>query len=243
MQAVILAGGAGTRLWPLTKDTPKPMLDVNGKPFLLYIIEELKRYGIKEYVLCIGYLAEKFKEYFGDGSKFGVKIQYSVEDKFLGTGGALKYAKDLLEDDFFVVNGDTYLPIDYSDVYEKFKGCKKSGMLVLYNNTEKIAEANIAIDKKGNVEDYSKQEVLKQGKEEIKKVKKEKGKYTYIDAGVQVFKKEILEMIPENSFVSLEVDIFPIMIVQNDLASYVTLRRYYDLGTPERLELIRKVLK
>ncbi|MFC1511177.1 NDP-sugar synthase [Candidatus Margulisiibacteriota bacterium] len=241
-QAVILAGGAGTRLWPLTIETPKPMIEVNGKPFLLYIIEELKKYDIKNFVFCVGYLADHFKDFFGDGQKFGVHIVYSIEKNFIGTGGALKLAVDQLADEFFVVNGDTYLPIDYSKVYDKFASAAKTGLLVLYNNQEKIAEPNISVGPADNVTAYVKKEELKQGDRKIVPQKNKQAPCKYVDAGVQVFSKSVLDLIPDRAFVSLEVDIFPELIARNDLTAYVTDQRYYDLGTPERLEFIKQVL-
>lgn len=243
MQAVILAGGAGTRLRPLTLDTPKSMIDINGKPFLQYIIEELKKSGVINIVLCIGYLADKFKEYFSDGSKLGVNIDYSVEKEFLGTAGAIKLAKDELEDEYFVVNGDTYLHLDYMEAYKEFKKAKKLGLMVVYDNSEKVADCNIAVDEQGMVAAYGKKEQLKKG-DQLIELKAEPGKeYKYVDAGVYVFKKEILSLIDGGKFVSLEGDIYPELIRRRELKAYVTGQRYYDLGTPERLQLIRKVLK
>lgn len=243
IQAVVLAGGAGTRLRPLTLDIPKPMININGKPFLLYIIEKLKKYKVKNFVFCVGYLAKKFNEFFGDGSKFDVEILYSIEKEFVGTGGALKIAEEILEDEFFVINGDTFLPVDYVKVYKKFKSVGKTGLLVVYNNRAKIAEPNIALDEKGNVITYIKKEILKIGDKEIAKIDNLNILCKFIDAGVQVFSKNILNLIPKGEFISLEVDIFPKLIMQGNLSSYVTSQRYYDLGTPERLECIRKVFK
>lgn len=243
MQAVILAGGAGTRLRPLTLDTPKPMIDINGKPFLSYVIEELRKYGIKDVLLCVGYLAEKFKGFFGEGEKFGVSIKYSVEKDFFGTAGALKLAEDLLNEDFFVLNGDTYLEADYADIYRSFKKSGKLGLMAVYDNREKIAEANTAIDEKGMVSAYGKREQLKKGDQVIAISVEKGGQYKYVDAGVYVFKKDILEFIERGKFSSLEGDVYPELIRMKELGAYVTSQRYYDLGTPERLELIRKVLK
>jgi NDP-sugar pyrophosphorylase family protein len=243
MQAVILAGGAGTRLRPLTLEVPKPMIDINGRPFLLYMVEELKKYGIKDFVFCIGYLVDKFKDFFGDGSKFGVNIKYSVEGEFLGTAGALKLAEKCLEDDFFVLNGDTYLPINYEKVYREFKRANKMGTIVLYDNSEKVAEENTAVDREGWVVAYGKKEPLKKGDQLIEVRVKEAADYKYIDAGVYVFKRGILNLIDKDKFVSLEGDIYPELIKSRELKGFITSQRYYDLGTPERLELIRRVLK
>jgi len=243
MQAVILAGGAGTRLRPLTLNTPKPMIDVNGKPFLLYVIEELKEHGIKDILLCVGYLAEKFEAFFGDGKRFGVNIRYSVEKDFFGTAGALKLAEGLLAEEFFVLNGDTYLKADYQGIYRAFMKTGKMGMMVIYDNNEKIAEANISIDDQGNVTSYGKKEQLKKGDQSISMPAEVGRQYKYIDAGVYVFKKGLIDMIEKDKFVSLEGDLYPKLIKMKELKAYVTSQRYYDLGTPERLELIRRVMK
>jgi NDP-sugar pyrophosphorylase family protein len=243
MQSVILAGGAGTRLYPLTLNTPKAMIEINGKPFILYIVEELKKYGIKDFVFCIGYLADKFKDFFGDGSRYGINISYSVEKEFMGTGSALKIAERYLKKDFFVINGDTYLPINYISVYKSFKNSRKTGLVVLYDNNKKIAKPNIAINEKGIVTAYVKREKLKRGNREILLKKVSTKMCKFIDAGVQIFEKKILDFIPKKRFVALETDIFPKLIMQKELASYIVSQRYYDLGTPERLKLIRKVFK
>jgi NDP-sugar pyrophosphorylase family protein len=243
MQAVILAGGAGTRLYPLTLNVPKAMIVIEGKPFMLRIVEELKRYGIKDFVFCIGYLAEQFKDFFGDGSRFGIKIAYSVEKEFMGTGGAIKMAEAYLKNNFFVVNGDTYLPIDYLSLYKAFKKSHKRGMVVLYDNNEKITEANIAVNDKGIVTAYVKKEKLKRGNEEISLKKASTKSCQFIDAGVHIFEKTMLGLIAPQRFVTLEMDIFPKLIKQKELASHIVSQRYYDIGTPERLKLIRKVFK
>ena len=242
-QAVILAGGAGTRLKPLTDNIPKPMIDINGKPFILYIIEYLKKSGIKNVVLCTGYLADKISDYFGNGKKYGVDIRYSVEKKFLGTAGAIKLADNLLEDEFFVLNGDTYLPIDYTDVLRKFKEKNKTGLMVAYDNSEWTAEENTAIDQAEMVIAYGKKEPLKKGNEIINVKSFGSEEFKFIDAGVYVFKKEVLDIIEKDKFVSLEGDVYPELIKKKQLCAYISSQRYYDLGTPERLEIIKKVLK
>ncbi|KAF0135318.1 MAG: D-glycero-D-manno-heptose 1-phosphate guanosyltransferase [Candidatus Saganbacteria bacterium] len=246
-QAVILAGGAGTRLKPLTDNIPKPMIDINGKPFILYIIEYLKKSGIKNVVLCTGYLADKISDYFGNGKKYGVDIRYSVEKKFLGTAGAIKLADNLLEDEFFVLNGDTYLPIDYTDVLRKFKEKNKTGLMVAYDHSEWTAEENTAIDQDEMVIAYGKREPLKIGNQLIESRSEieviSPACFKYIDAGVYVFKKEILGIIEKDKFVSLEGDVYPELIKKKQLCAYISSQRYYDLGTPERLEIIKKVLK
>ena len=114
MKAVILAGGLGKRLRPLTDSIPKPLIEVGGKPIILWQIEWLRSYGVDEFVVCVGYLKEKIINYLGDGSEHGVRIGYVVERRPLGTGGAIKNAEVFLrnESGFFVVNGDVITTID-----------------------------------------------------------------------------------------------------------------------------------
>jgi len=116
MQVLILCGGKGTRLRPLTKTIPKPMLEFGGKPFLEYLIEYYKKNDIKDFILAVGYLKEQIVEYFGNGKKFGVNIKYSFEEKPLGTGGAVYNAKKYLKGNFIVVNGDTFTDFEPKDL-------------------------------------------------------------------------------------------------------------------------------
>lgn len=228
MQAVIIAGGLGTRLRPVTLQTPKPMVEVNGRPFIEHQILLLKRNGVKDFILCVGYLAERFVEHFGDGKKLGVNIDYSIEEEPLGTGGALKNAEDKIEDDFLSVNGDTYLPIDYRRLVGFYRKRKRKGVVVLYDNRKKIAENNISLGVDGLVSGYN---------------KNSGAGMNYVDAGVCVFNKSVLSLIPAGRKVSLELEIFPRLIGQRELVGYVTGRRFYDMGTPDRLREIEEILK
>ena len=118
MQIAVLCGGQATRLYPITKTIPKSMVLVAGKPFLEHQIYLFKKNKIFDIVLCAGFLADQIEEYFGNGKKFGVNIKYSVEKEKLDTGGALKNAIHLLDDQFFIIYGDSYLTIDYRPIYE-----------------------------------------------------------------------------------------------------------------------------
>jgi len=106
MKALILAGGKGTRLRPITYEIPKPLVPVKGKPIVQHLIENLKAYGITDIIMSVGYLHQKIMDYFGDGSRFGVKIEYIVEKDEMGTGGPLRLAEKMLTDTFLVINGD-----------------------------------------------------------------------------------------------------------------------------------------
>jgi len=233
MQAVILAGGLGTRLGELTRDMPKVMLPFNDKPFLYYIISLLQKQGIKDVVLCIGYLGERVKNFFGNGKKLGVNIKYSAEDvKLLGTGGALRQARHLLNEYFLVLNGDTYLPADYLEVEKEYLRLGRKAMMVVYNNEVKTGvKNNIALDRDRMVVSYDK----KGTSPDLK----------YAEAGAVILQKETLGFIPEGEKVSFEDGIYQRLIAQGEMAAYITQQRFYDIGTPEQRlvfgELVKKV--
>ena len=231
MQAVILAGGLGTRLGPLTKETPKVMVSINGKPFLLYLLQLLKGQEIKDIILSIGYLGQQVRDFFGNGKSLGVSLRYSEEkEKLLGTGGALKQAQDLLDDYFLVINGDTYLPVDYYDVERTFLKHNKKVIMVVYDNHEDTGvKNNIALDNDLMVVRYDKESSSPSLK--------------YVEAGVLVLRRETLNLIKEKSPVSLEKGLYPTLIEQREMASYVTQQRFYDIGTPKQQKVFAEFLQ
>jgi len=231
MQALILAGGLGTRLQPLTKSIPKSMIPVLGKPFLEHELEMLSHHGIKNIVLSVGYLGEHIKDYFGDGSKKGLNIKYSLEEKPLGTGGAIKLAYNLLMDEFFVVYGDSYLLIDYQEFYAFFKASKKIGAMVAYDNKNGgvAVPFNISIDKNRLVTMY-------------KKNSNDKNLHL-VDAGVLAFKKTVLDLIPNQKTISLEEKILPGLIKQRELISFVTHQKFYDIGLPNKAKEFEEYIR
>lgn len=219
LKAIILAGGRGIRLRPLTDAIPKPMVEIRGRPFLEYQLEQLKKYSITQILICAGYRKEKIIDYFGDGSRFNLKIEYSLEDDFLGTAGALKRAVNYLPEEFILLYGDSYLPIDYAELINFWfqSNLDFSGLVVCYENKIKITENNIYLDKKGIVREYHKRTPDK--------------KMNYVEAGVLILKKEVLEIISQGEKISLEEEIFPILIKQKRLKGYPTAQRFYDIGT------------
>ena len=141
ISVVILAGGLATRLRPITEKIPKSLVPVAGKPFLAHQLKLLHARGIRRAVLCIGYLGEMIQRDFG-GEAFGVKLDYSFDGpKLLGTGGAIKRALPLLGEEFFVLYGDSYLPIDYAPIAEFFQRSGKLGLMTVYRNEESMTRA------------------------------------------------------------------------------------------------------
>lgn len=228
MQTVILAGGKGTRLRPLTYKTPKPMILLNGKPFLQYQLELVRAFGLSEALLLVGYLGDKIQQYFGNGARFGMSIMYSYEISPLGTAGALMNAKDKLAEEFLLLNGDTFLDINYERLIAYFYQCNKLGVIAAYKTQEKTAGCNIDIDGSNMAVRYN---------------KKDSRGMDYVDAGAGVYKKDMLNLIPENSVCSLEEEIFPKLVQKKELMAFVTNKRFYDIGSLENLKAIMGILK
>ena len=228
MQVAILAGGLATRLRPLTEGIPKSMVMIQDRPFLEYQLDFLKKGGVTNVVLCIGYLAEQIENYFGDGRKFGMNIAYSHEGKqLLGTAGALKKTEKLLEDPFFTMYGDSYLSLDFADAMSYFKSRNKMALMSVYKNCDRYERSNTVI-KGGLVKKFS---------------KKEKTKDTvYIEYGANIFRKAALELIPEGLPYSLD-ELFPELIKRKELLAYEVRERFYQIGSPEGLEEFKRYVR
>ncbi len=206
------------------------MIPVKGKPYLEYQLQYLKSYNITDILLCVGYLGEKIQSYFGDGKSHDMRITYSFEEKPLGTGGALRNAGKLFDDCFYLIYGDSFLPINYSSLERHFFEVDKTVLMVLYDNREDTSVPNnVSIDKRSMVSQYEKIS----GNNFLQ----------YVDAGILVLKKEILDSIPPEKVVSLEQEVFQNYIAKQECAGYVTSERFYDIGTPERLKHFEKYLE
>ena len=225
MQAVILAGGLGTRLRPITERIPKPMIEIGGEPFLARMVRWLAQHDFRRLLILLGYRGEMVSDFFGDGSRYGVSIDYSTEQPSpLGTGGALRNALEKLEDDFVLLYGDSYLPIDYRPAVDDFRQAACRGLLVVYDNhgADTGVLNNVAVDSEGWVTRYAKG----QGGSDLR----------YVEAGVLCFRKEAFAQLPKGQSISLEQEIFPQLVADRQLRAYVTAQRFFDIGTPQRLE-------
>src|SRR3989344_320464 len=158
MQVVILAGGLGTRLGPITTTIPKPLVCVNDKPYLEYQIEYLKKFGFLDILLLVGHLGEKIESHFGNGEQFGVNIRYSYEKEQLGTAGGLKNAEPAITSDrFLLLYGDSFLPINLTELTDSFLESDKKCFLVIYNNQKNTdVKNNVKVDRENNVCAYEK---------------------------------------------------------------------------------------
>ena len=226
-QAVILCGGLGTRLRPLTDKTPKSMMPIGSRPFLELLVLHFKKQGINKFVFCSGHLHEQVEAHFGEGGKLGVHIIHSVEPEPLGTGGALLIAKPYLDRQFFVAYGDSLLNVNVLSLASIFKNNNALGVITAYDNHEKIAENNVRLDDSGRVLAYD-------------KMKTAPG-MNAVEAGVSLLDRSVLELAEGKKF-SLETDIFPKLINNGRLFGLLTPQRFYDIGTPEGLELAEVML-
>jgi NDP-sugar pyrophosphorylase family protein len=228
LKAVILAGGFGTRLRPISYLYPKPMVPIRGKPFLEYLLDSLKVQGVSEFILCLHYMADRFIEYFGDGSKFGYgKIIYSIEEKPMGTAGAIKKVESYLDSTFLVLNGDTYLDVDIRR------------MLSFHQNNENLG--TIALVRMKNVSRYGLVDVSPNWRVIgfFEKVQSSEG---YINAGVYIFEKRILDYILADRRVSLEKEVLPSILGRERIFGFPVDGYFIDIGVPEDYYRLQKDL-
>lgn len=227
MQAVIMAGGKGTRLAALTKDEiPKPMVPVAGKPLLLWQVERLKENGITDLIMVIGHLGEKIQEYFGDGSSFGVHIEYFVEETPLGTAGSFYYLKDMLkEDTFLMMSGDLMFDIDFDRMVRFHKEHQSAATLFVHPNGHPHDSDLLVLDAEGRAKAFDSKHNVRD--------------YWYdncVNAGIFVFDKAVCDRVPEPVKRNLENDIIKGMIDEGiPVYGYRSPEYVKDVGTVDRI--------
>jgi D-glycero-D-manno-heptose 1,7-bisphosphate phosphatase len=222
-QAVILAGGQGTRMRPLSDIRPKPMIEVHGRPFLEYQVEQLREQGFHEIVLLLGYLPEVVQDYFGDGREWGLKISYSVSPEEDLTGRRLKLAEGLLDETFLLLYCDNYWPMLFERLWHRFVVAGAPAMLTVYANQDGWTKNSIRVDEEGFVTTFDKRRVSPdlQG----------------VEISYALFDKAVLDLLPRGENVSLEETVYPLLASQRKLAAYVTQHRYYSVGGVARLPM------
>ena len=222
MKAVILVGGQGTRLRPLTLQTPKPMVPLANQPFLSYVLEHLKKNGIVDVVFSMGYLPDGIKSYFGDGGSFGLDLTYVVEDKPLGTAGAVKNVEDYVRDgDFLVLNGDILTDLDIRGLVEFHKGCGAEGTIALTPVENPTAYGLVRTGENGEVRGF------------LEKPSWDQIDTNLINAGTYVLKSSVFDLIPTGVEHSFERGVFP-RLVGKGLYGYRSESYWLDIGTPEK---------
>jgi NDP-sugar pyrophosphorylase family protein len=232
VKAVILAGGEGTRLRPLTLDTPKPVVPVVDRPFLRHQLDLLASVGVREIVFSVAYRPDRVQACFGDGSPFGVKIHYAVEESPLGTGGAVKNAAPHLDGRTIVLNGDVLTDLDLAAVLREHERSGARATLVLTPVPNPAAYGLVELDAAGRVTRF------------LEKPDPSQITTDTINAGVYVLETPVLELIPPNVNHSIERGFFPALLQRGDLVRGHVHRGYWiDIGTPEKyLQVHRDIL-
>lgn len=222
MQALILAGGEGTRLRPLTSTIPKPVVPLVGRPFIVYMLQWLRAHGVDDVILGCGFMADGVRRVLGDGSELGIRLRYLEEPKPLGTGGALKFAEELLEERFFMLNGDVLTDIDLTAQLRQHERTGARATLALYPVDDPSAYGLVRLGGDGAVSDF----IEKPGLDELDT--------NLINAGAYILEREVLEAMPAaGSNVSIEREVFP-TLVGHGLFGYEAAGYWLDIGTPGR---------
>ena len=223
MQALILAGGEGTRLRPLTLYTPKPVVPIANRPFLHYQLEMLNKAGVRETILSLSYKPEKIADIFGDGSNLGLSLSYMVEESPLGTAGAFKHSEKAIRDTTIVLNGDVLTDIDLSAVVRLHKEKKATATIVLVPVENPCAYGLVETDADGRIVRF------------LEKPKPEEITCNTINAGLYVLEPEVLKYIPPNINHSFEYGLFPKLLLEGEpFYSFAGCEYWLDIGTPAR---------
>lgn len=232
MQAIVLVGGEGTRLRPLTYGTPKPMVPIVGVPFLARTLERLAHAGIRDVILPAGYMPEAIVDYFGDGSALNMKITYVIEEAPLGTAGALKNVEQYIKGSFVVLNGDVLTSLDLRKMMAEHERKGGIGLLHCIRVEDPSAFGCVVHDENGLISAF------------VEKPPRETAPTNEINAGTYLFEHEVLDMIPAGRNVSIERETFPQIIASGKgLYAYTTDDYWIDLGKPEQyLDAHRDVL-
>ena len=223
VQVVVLMGGLGTRLKNITKECPKSLADVAGRPFFDYQLELLIAWGFRKFVFLIGYRAEMIEEHYGDGSRYGISIQYSHDgEKLLGTGGAVRHAAGLLEDDFLLMYGDSFMDIDYAETlyrYERGKAAGARALMTVLRNGNRFDKSNVAMDH-DRIALYDKHNPTPE--------------MDHIDYGVCMYEKSLFESHGEDEAFDI-ADIQHELSLSGQMVAQRVTKRFYEIGSPESL--------
>jgi N-acetyl-alpha-D-muramate 1-phosphate uridylyltransferase len=224
----ILAGGLASRLGPITEKIPKALVLVADEPFLTHQLRLLRAAGIRKVVLCVGYRGEMIEEEFGNGNSLGMELSYSHDGpELLGTGGALKKALPLLGEQFLILYGDSYLPIDYAGPARAFAASGKPALMTVFRNENRWEPSNVWFEE-GEIRRYDKSSRTPE--------------MNHIDYGLGVFRSEALFPWPNETPFDLS-DVYQGLISKRNLAGYEVDRRFYEIGSPHGLAELDATLR
>jgi len=216
LPVAILAGGLATRLRPITETIPKALIEVAGKPFIYHQINYLKYQGISSVVLCVGYLGNMIQDLLGDGSQLGINIKYSFDGPvLLGTGGAIKQALPLLEKSFFILYGDSFLPINFSEVEKAYLSSNKLGLMTVLKNENQWDKSNVI---------YQMNSLIEYNKEVIRP------NMHYIDYGLGILNSNVFNAYPAEESFDLS-KVYNQLSLNKQLYGFEVFERFYEIGS------------
>lgn len=219
-QAVILAGGLGVRMRPLTDTVPKPMIEIHGRPFLEYLVEQLRAAGIERILMLLGYLPGQIQEYFGDGSRWGVSISYAMTPPEVQTGTRVREALERLDPLFLLLYCDNYWPLQLGRMWGRFVAADPSAMVTIYRNRDGYSRDNVRlVGDRVTVYDRSRRQPDLGG----------------VEIGYAILKRDVLAELLPSSDTPIEEAVYPVLAARGELLAYPTDHRYYGVGSLERL--------
>ena len=212
----ILSGGLATRLRPISEKTPKSLIEVAGKPFIFHQLDYLSKQKITSVTICVGYLGELIQEAVGDGAKWGMDVSYSFDgSQLLGTGGAIKNALPLLGENFFVLYGDSYLPINFEGVQSAYVESGKKALMTVMKNQNRWDKSNVEFDA-GRIIEYNKSVIRSQ--------------MHYIDYGLGLLQSDVFQAYPYEQPFDLS-KVYNELSLSKELAGYEVFERFYEIGS------------
>jgi len=228
LPAAILAGGLATRLRPITETIPKALIEIGGEPFLAHQLRLLQARGIRRVVLCVGYRGEQVRAFAGDGSQFGLRVDYSFDGPtLLGTAGALRRALPLLGDSFFVIYGDSYLPCDYAAAARALTESGKLGLMTVYRNEGQYDTSNVEFQD-GVIRVYDK--------------RNRTPRMHHIDYGLGGFRAAAFAGVPDDSPSDLAA-LYQELLARDQLAALEIPERFYEIGSFAGLQELEELLR
>lgn len=226
-QAVILAGGRGSRLGAFTDTRPKPMVELHGRPFLEYLVEMLREQGFSEVLLLLGYLAHVVQDHFGDGRRFGVRITYSVTPAEDLTVRRVQAARGLIDDTFLLMYCDNYWPMQFDRLWRRYVAAGVPALTTVYSNKDHYSRDTVRVGPDGFIDIFDR----------TRTALGLKG----IEISYAILRRDLLDLLPEHDML-IEEALYPQLARQRQLVAYVTDHRYYSVGSPERLPLTETFL-
>ncbi len=227
LPVAILAGGLATRLRPLTLDSPKSLIDVNGEPFVAHQLRLLRSRGVERVVLCVGHLGGQIRDYVGDGSRFGLEAEYAFDgERLLGTAGALRNALNKLGRAFFVLYGDSYLRCDYAQVEAAHAAAGLLGLMTVFQNDNQLDASNVRFDA-GQIVAYDKHS--------------RSPEMRHIDYGLGVLDVRALELVPNDQPSDL-TDLYRALLARRQLAACEIGQRFFEVGSTNGLDDLKNFL-